>query len=161
MSRGMPSMIALLGMLAVAGYQNKDKIAEMLGGLGQNKPGEPGQAGLGGLLGQLSSSLGGAGAGGFLSGGLNELIERFKQNGQAEAADSWVGTGPNKPCAPSQIEQAVGPEVLESLSKQTGLSREELLARLSRELPEAVDKYTPQGRLPTEAELSHPGTPNA
>jgi hypothetical protein len=32
MSRGMPSMIALLGMLAVAGYQNKDK---MLGGLKQ------------------------------------------------------------------------------------------------------------------------------
>lgn len=72
MSRGMPSMIALLGMLAVAGYQNKDKIAEMLGGLGQNKPGEPGQAGLGGLLGQLSSSLGGAGAGGFLSGGSTD-----------------------------------------------------------------------------------------
>ena len=153
MSRGMPSMTALLGMLAVAGYQNKDKIAEMLGGLGQTKPGEPGQAGLGGLLGQLSSSLGGAGAGGFLSGGLNELIERFKQSGQAEAAELWVGTGPNKPCPPSQLEQAIGPEVLETLSKQTGLSREELLARLSRELPEAVDKYTPQGRLPTEAEL--------
>ena len=26
-----------------------------------------------------------------------------------------------------------------------------LLARLSRELPDAVNKYTPQGRLPTEA----------
>ena len=154
MSRGMPSMIALLGMLAVAGYQNKDKIAEMLGGLGQSKPGEPGQAGLGGLLGQLSSSLGGAGAGGFLSGGLSELIERFKQSGQAETAESWVATGPNKPCAPSQIEQAVGPEVLETLSKQTGLSRDELLARLCRELPDAVDKYTPQGRVPTEADLS-------
>ena len=154
------SMIALLGMLAVAGYQNKDKIAEMLGGLGQAKPGEPGkqpgepgQAGLGGLLGQLSISPAGAGAGGLLSGGLGELIERFKQSGQAEAAKSWVGTGPNKPCQPSQIEQAIGPEVLETLSKQTGLSREELLARLSRQLPEAVDKYTPQGRLPTEAEV--------
>ena len=31
MSRGFPSMTALLGLLAVAGYQNKDKIAEMLG----------------------------------------------------------------------------------------------------------------------------------
>jgi uncharacterized protein YidB (DUF937 family) len=29
-----------------------------------------------------------------------------------------------------------------------------LLARLSRALPEAVDKYTPQGRLPTEADFS-------
>ena len=30
MSRGFPSMTALLGLLAVAGYQNRDKIAEML-----------------------------------------------------------------------------------------------------------------------------------
>ena len=53
--------------------------------------------------------------------------------------------------------RAIGPEVLETLSRQTGLSRDELLSRLCRELPEAVDKYTPQGRLPNEAELLGPG----
>jgi uncharacterized protein YidB (DUF937 family) len=105
------------------------------------------------LLGQLSRSLGGASAGGILSGGLGELVERFKQSGHGETAESWVGTGPNKPATPPQLEQAIGPEVLETLSKQTGLSREELLARLSRELPDAVDKYTPQGRLPTEPDF--------
>ena len=126
----------------------------MLGGLGQSKPGAAGQGGIGGLLGQLSSSLGGASAGGVLSGGLSELIERFKQSGQAETAESWVKTGPNKPCTPSQLEQAIGPEVFDTLEKQTGLSRDELLARLCRELPDAVDKYTPQGRLPTEADFS-------
>ena len=70
MSRGFPSMTALLGLLAIAGYQNRDKIAEMLGGLGKSKSGVAGESGLGGLLGQLKSSLGGAGAGGVLSGGL-------------------------------------------------------------------------------------------
>ena len=140
-------MTALLGLLAIAGYQNRDKLAEMLGG----KQGAPGQTGLGGLLGQLSGRLGAGGVGGLLSGGLGELVERFKQSGQADAVDSWVSTGPNKQIAPSQVEQAIGPEVLETLSKQTGLSREEILARLSRELPEAVDKYTPQGRLPAAA----------
>jgi hypothetical protein len=30
MSRGFPSMTALLALLAVAGYQNRDKIAEWL-----------------------------------------------------------------------------------------------------------------------------------
>ena len=154
MSRGLPSMTALLGLLAIAGYQNRDKIAEMLGGLGQRAPGSPPQSGLGGLLGQLSSSLGGASAGGILSGGLGELIDRFKKAGQGETAESWVNTGPNKPCTPAQLERAIGPEVLDTLSKQTGLSREELLSRLCRELPEAVDKYTPQGKLPSEAEFS-------
>jgi uncharacterized protein YidB (DUF937 family) len=81
-------------------------------------------------------------------------MDRFKQTGHGETADSWVGTGPNKPVSPPQLEEAIGRETLDTLSKQTGLSREELLARLSRELPNAVDKYTPQGRLPTEADFS-------
>jgi uncharacterized protein YidB (DUF937 family) len=153
MSRGLPSMTALLGLLAVAGYQNREKIGEMLKGLGGGTPGAGGQ-GDGGLLGKLSSTLGGASAGGVLGGGLAELLDRFKQSGQGETAESWVRTGPNKPVTPPQLEQAVGSDVLETLSRQTGLSREEILARLSRELPDAVDKYTPQGRLPTEAELS-------
>ena len=161
MSRGFPSMTALLGLLAVAGYQHRDKIADMLRGIGQSAPpgtgqstpGGAGQSGIGGFLGQLSQSLGGASAGGLLSGGLGELLDRFKQSGHGETAESWVGTGPNKPVTPPQLERAIGPDVLETLSKQTGLSREELLARLSRELPDAVDKYTPQGRLPTETDF--------
>ena len=104
MSCGFPSMTALLGLLGVAGYQNRDKIAEMLGGIGQSTPagsgqsppGVAGQSGISGLLGQLSRSLGGASAGGILSGGLGELVERFKQSGHGETAESWVGTGPNK-----------------------------------------------------------------
>lgn len=150
MSRGYPSMTALLGLLAIAGYQNRDKIAEMLRG-GQtptnpNLPGQPQQqGGLGGLLG----GLGGAGAGGLLGGGLGELLDSFRQSGQGEVADSWVGTGPNKEIAPPQLEQAIGPDVLDTLTQQTGLSREEILARLSRELPNAVDQYTPEGRLPS------------
>ena len=153
MSRGFPSMTALLGLLAVAGFQHRDKIAEFLGGIGKTAPAGTGQSGISGFLGQLSDSLGGASAGGLLSGGLSELLERFRQSGHGETAESWVGTGPNKPVTPPQLEQAIGPEVLETLSKQTGLSQEELLARLSRELPDAVDKYTPQGRLPTETDF--------
>jgi uncharacterized protein YidB (DUF937 family) len=151
MSRGFPSMTALLGLLAIAGYQNRDKIAEMLGGL--NKSGPSGQGGIGGLLGQLTGGLSGASAGGVLSSGLGELVERFKQS-QGGTAESWVKPGPNKPCTPAELEQAIGPGVLDTLSRQTGLSREEVVSRLCRELPEAVDKYTPEGRIPTEAELS-------
>ena len=154
MSRGFPSMTALLALLAMAGYQNRDKIAEMLKGLGQGASGGTGQGGLGGLLEQLGGGRSGSSAGGILSGGLAELIDRFKQSGFGDTADSWVRPGPNKQIGPSELEQAIGPEVLESLSARTGLSRQELLARLSRELPEAVDKYTPDGRLPSEAELS-------
>ena len=156
MSRGFPSMTALLGLLAVAGYQNREKLGELLGGLGRGTgPGSsPGQTDLGGLLGKLGGSLGGAGAGGLLSGGLNELVDRFRQKGMGEKADSWVATGPNKPVTPSELEQAIGSDVLEDLVNKTGLSRDQVLKRLSQELPHAVDKYTPDGRLPAEGDFA-------
>ena len=133
MSRGYPSMTALLGLLAIAGYQNRDKLAELLRG-SQSNPGAPQPGGAGGATtGNLGGLLGGTSLGDLLSGGLRDLVDRFSQKGQGEVADSWVNRGPNKQIAPSQLEQAIGPDVLETLTQHTGLSREELLARLSRE----------------------------
>jgi len=158
MSRGYPSMTALLGLLAIAGYQNRDKIAEMLRGGAQPNPAAPWQVPQGGAgagtPGNLGGILGGAGIGEVLSGGLRELMDAFKQQGHGEVADSWVASGPNKQIAPPQLEQAIGPDVLEALAQKTGLSREEILSRLSKNLPEAVDKYTPQGRIPSAADFS-------
>lgn len=161
MARGFPSMTALLGLLAVAGYQNRDKITEWLGGLQKGQPGGSGpgdrQSGTSGLppgLDNLLGGLGGAGAGGFLSSGLRDLVENFKRAGQGEAVESWVGRGPNKDVKAQQLEQAIGPDVLATLSRETGLSHEELLARLTRELPQAIDKYTPEGRIPSESEFA-------
>ncbi|MGG5885714.1 YidB family protein [Falsiroseomonas sp. HC035] len=138
MSRGFPSMTALLGVLAIAGYQNRDKISEMLAGAtsggATRAPGqpEPAQGGIGNIL----------------SGGLRDLVDRFRQTGYGETADSWVAQGPNRELAPDQLERAVGADTLDELAKQTGLSRAEILARLTRDLPGAVDHYTPDGRLP-------------
>jgi uncharacterized protein YidB (DUF937 family) len=150
MSNGMPSMTALLGMLALAGYQNRDKLSDLLkGATSSGTPSGTGQASpLGGLLGNIGGMLGSGGAGGFLNGGLGELLERFKQNGHGDAAQSWINAGPNKEVSPPELKKAIGPDVLAALEKQTGLSQEELLTRLSRELPSAVDKYTPDGRIP-------------
>ena len=152
MSDGFPSMTALLGLLAVAGFQNRDKIQEMLGGAGHGGQipagASAGQGGLGGILGNLGGTVSGAGAGGLLSGGLGQLVDRFRQNGHGAAADSWVSQGPNHEMSPQRLQQAIGPDVLDTLSKQTGLTHDELLSRLSRELPPAVDRYTPDGRLP-------------
>jgi uncharacterized protein YidB (DUF937 family) len=105
MARGFPSMTALLGLLAIAGYQNRDKIIEVLNGM--SKSGTPaGQGGTGGLLEKLRGTLGGASAGSILSGGLGELIDRFKKNGQGDTAESWVKTGPNKSARPRGVGHA-------------------------------------------------------
>ena len=162
MSDGFPSMTALLGLLALAGYQNRDKLGEMLGGagLGGPAPAGPGTAtgGLGGLAGGAGGNLGGllggvlgnqrgAGPDGFLNSGLGELLERFHTAGHGPVAQSWVNQGPNQEIAPQHLEQAIGPDVLATLTQRTGLSRDELLSRLSKNLPHAVDQYTPDGRI--------------
>ena len=155
MSGNGPSMTALLGLLAFAGYQNRDKIAEWLGNAGgagqpatvpagQGAGGGAGGASHGGFL----DGMRGQDPGRFLGGALGGIIDQFKGAGHGETADSWVGTGPNKAIAPTDLEQAIGTDTLSSLQQRTGLSREEILSRLSRELPDAVDRYTPQGRLP-------------
>ena len=77
------------------------------------------------------------------------MLERFKQNGHGDTAQSWVNKGPNKEISPPELKQAIGPDVLAALEQQTGLSQQDLLTRLSRELPGAIDKYTPDGQLPT------------
>ncbi|HEV7717495.1 MAG TPA: YidB family protein [Arsenicitalea sp.] len=159
-------MMALLGLLAVAGYQNRDKLGQMLGqATGGGQPQQPGSAGaaggLGGILGGLGGAIGGgASSGGILSGGLGELVDRFKQNGQGETADSWVQTGPNKPIDAASLERAIGPDVMANLQQQTGLARDELLARLSEEVPKAVNDLTPEGRVPNEEEAGRLVQPN-
>src|SRR5262245_61472666 len=139
-NRGMPSLTALLALLAVAGYQNRDKLAELFRSLGQTTGGErPQPSATGGVLGNLGGLLGGASAGSVVSGGLGDLLERFQQTGQGKTAESWIGRGANQQLAPDQLQRAIGPELLGTLVQQTGLSREELLARLTQILPEAVD----------------------
>src|SRR3954471_9707729 len=125
MSRGMPSMTALLGLLALAGYQNRDKLSELLKGASgsTDQPGASNQQGpLGGLLGNLGGALAGGGVGGLLSGGPGGLLDRFKQNGQGDAAESWINKGPKKELPPAQLKQAIGTDVLAALEQQTGLS---------------------------------------
>ncbi|WP_373866198.1 YidB family protein [Methylorubrum extorquens] len=40
--------------------------------------------------------------------------------------------------------------MLTTLTQRTGLSREESLYRLSRDLPQAIDRFTPDGRAPAK-----------
>jgi uncharacterized protein YidB (DUF937 family) len=122
------------------------------GGLG----GAPsGSGGLGDLLkGSLGGLLAGGAAGSVLSGGLGDLLNQLQQGGHGETANTWVGKGENKAIAPGDLANALGADQIQSLSAQSGLSRDELLSGLSQYLPQVVDHLTPDGRLPTENEVS-------
>jgi uncharacterized protein YidB (DUF937 family) len=135
-----------------AGNPSGGSLGDILGGLFGGAGG--GSSGGGLIPGGLGGLLGGAAAGNILSGGLGNLIGDLQNNGQGQAARSWVSNGANQEIAPESLEAAVGVDTLEMLAKQTGMKRDELLAGLSQHLPDLVDHLTPDGRLPTEEEAS-------
>jgi uncharacterized protein YidB (DUF937 family) len=158
-----PITMAILALLAYKG------IKHLSGGQSQAAPGAPqarlprgGSAAadepggdLGDLLkGGLGGLLAGGAAGGILSGGLGRLIDQLQQSGHGEVAKSWVGTGQNQDISESDLAKSIGIDDIGTLVRHTGLSREQLLAGLSRELPGAIDELTPEGRIPTEQEVS-------
>jgi uncharacterized protein YidB (DUF937 family) len=106
------------------------------------------------LKGGLGGLLAGGAAGSVLSGGLGDLLNQFQQKGQGDTANSWVSNGPNKQIAPGDLANALGADQIESLSAQSGLSRDELLSGLSKYLPDVVNHLTPDGRLPNDSEVS-------
>jgi uncharacterized protein YidB (DUF937 family) len=135
-------------------------LGDILGGLLSGKPaglpagGKPG-ASLSDLFpGGLGGLLGGAAAGSVVSGGLDKLIKGFQDSGQGRVAQSWVSIGPNQQIALNDLATALGSDTIEALTKQTGLSRADLLAGLSQDLPDLIDQLTPNGRLPTAEEAS-------
>jgi uncharacterized protein YidB (DUF937 family) len=113
-------------------------------------PASPG----GGLGNILAGGLGGGAASGALTGGLGDLMKQLQQGGLGDAANSWVGSGPNKQVSPDDLSKALGADQLDQVASQSGMSRDELLQGLSQYLPQVVDHLTPQGRLPTDNELA-------
>jgi uncharacterized protein YidB (DUF937 family) len=85
--------------------------------------------------------------------GLGGLIDQFQKKGLGDVIDSWVNRGANKSVAPDQVSVALGGDVVDQLSRRTGLARDQVVAELARMLPNVVDKLTPDGRLPTQQEL--------
>lgn len=94
-----------------------------------------------------------AGAGGLLA-GLGGLLNQFQQSGHGSLVQSWIGGGQNALATPVQISQALGPDALRELARRAGIPEDQVAAQLSHELPQLVDKLTPQGRLPTHEEAS-------
>ena len=91
---------------------------------------------------------------GGVLGGLGGLVNKLQQGGLGDVVNSWVGSGQNQPVSPSQLGSALGPSVIKTVSQLTGLSEDDLTKQLSQVLPGVINGLTPNGRLPTQSELS-------
>jgi uncharacterized protein YidB (DUF937 family) len=82
------------------------------------------------------------------TGGLQGLIQTFKEKGLGDAVSSWISTGENQPVSGEQIQHALGGNFIQQIAEQLGRSKSEISGGLSNLLPEIIDKLTPSGALP-------------
>jgi uncharacterized protein YidB (DUF937 family) len=90
------------------------------------------------------------------TGGLQGLIQRFKEKGLGEAVSSWISTGENQPVSGEQIQHALGGNFIQQIAEQLGSSKSEVSGSLPNLLPQIIDKLTPNGSLP-ESDQLHQG----
>ncbi len=129
----MPSLTALLGLAAVAGWQNRDKIAEFAKGLSGGA--SPAAVSAQAIPGGLAGALGG-------------LVSHMQANGAGDVVNSWVGTGANLPINGAQLSQVLGPDMMGKITASTGLTTDQIMSQLSAVLPQLINHLTPNGQLP-------------
>jgi uncharacterized protein YidB (DUF937 family) len=157
-----PMTMAILGLLAYKTFKSFTSLPTAApaapgtaGAPGRGQAASPGSGGISDILKNgLGTVLAGGAAGGILSGGLGDLLKQFQESGHGDVAKSWVDNGPNKAISSDDLAKALGGDQIETLMAHTGLSRQDLLAGLSQYLPQVVNQLTPDGKLPTEQELS-------
>ncbi|MFD3947786.1 YidB family protein [Streptomyces sp. NPDC058579] len=130
----------------MAGNDLGSLLGGLLGGSGQQ-----GAAGGGNILGSLLGALMAGGGKGAADGSnpLGGLMDMLTKSGLTDQAQSWVGNGENKPVTGEQVAQALPDETLQKVAQDAGVSPQQAADEIAQVLPQAVDKLTPQGQVPS------------
>jgi uncharacterized protein YidB (DUF937 family) len=101
---------------------------------------------LGGVIGAEALSL----VKGYIEkhGGVAGVVAELEKTGFGQQVKSWVGTGPNLPISAEQIKQALGSDTVKDLAAKFGIPVDKVAGFLAENLPTAIDKSTPDGKIP-------------
>ena len=81
------------------------------------------------------------------NGGVAGVLDKFRQAGYADHADSWQSTGQNLPISGSVLQEVLGSGTIGQIAQQLGVSHGEAAGGLAQVLPQIVDKLTPSGEV--------------
>ena len=115
----------------------------------ENSPalkGALGQLGAAVLPGVLSEIMG-TGS----QGGLNAIVAKLEQAGFGEQVKSWIGTGQNLPITADQLRKVLGSDTVRQLAAKYNIPIDQVTEVLAHQLPLAVDRASPDGKLPHSA----------
>jgi uncharacterized protein YidB (DUF937 family) len=86
------------------------------------------------------------------NGGVGAVLEKFRNKGFGAQAQSWVSTGANQAIQADDVNNVIGRDELSQLSRQLGVPEREVADGFGEILPEVVDKLSPEGEVPPEAD---------
>ncbi|MBV8975399.1 MAG: DUF937 domain-containing protein [Sinobacteraceae bacterium] len=84
-------------------------------------------------------------------GGEQGVVVQLEKQGLGATVHSWVGSGPNQPISPDQVHSAFGSGMIAQLAAKAGMNPQELAQKLSQVLPTAIDRLTPEGKIPPKS----------
>jgi uncharacterized protein YidB (DUF937 family) len=82
-------------------------------------------------------------------GGLQNVVSQFEKSGYGDTMKSWISKGQNLPITADQMHQVLGSDTVKALAAKMGLPADKIAEMLAQHLPHAVDKVTPDGKLPS------------
>jgi uncharacterized protein YidB (DUF937 family) len=86
------------------------------------------------------------------NGGINAVLDRFRQKGMGAQTQSWVSTGSNQPVDDAKVQQVIGPDDLREMAQRLGVPEQQVAQAFAEIMPEMVDKLSPQGQVHPEAD---------
>ncbi|HEY1710064.1 MAG TPA: YidB family protein [Rhizomicrobium sp.] len=81
-------------------------------------------------------------------GGVQGVVDQLRTSGLGGTVNSWISDGPNAPVAPADVHKAFGEQTISELAAKSGMTPEELSAKLAEVLPHAINHVTPDGVVP-------------
>ena len=167
------------------GQQDGFGLDDVLGGLMRGGMGSSMNSGLGGSLGgSMGGGLGGAlgnnmgssgvsrsgfGGKGMLmaallpvvlmfiqrNGGLSGALDKIRNMGFGQQANSWMSTDQNEFIDTGNIAQLFDQQDIDQVAQQTGADTHEIQQGLAELLPQVMDNLTPNGNLDTDGEANN------
>src|SRR5688500_18421531 len=86
-------------------------------------------------------------------GGFTGFLNRFREVGLSDTADSWVNSGANTPLSYEQLESALGEETLRNISNQVGLEYKKKVFASAYMIAHIVDQLSLQVVVPQVDDL--------
>jgi uncharacterized protein YidB (DUF937 family) len=82
------------------------------------------------------------------NGGVEGILDKFRQGGYADQAASWQSTGQNVPVSGSALQEVLGSGAIGQIAQQLGMSHGDAAGGLAQVLPQLIDQFTPNGVVP-------------